>query len=46
MILGVVNSVGLWIIGIENPFLFGFLAALLALIPYAGTFLGAATPVL
>jgi predicted PurR-regulated permease PerM len=46
LILGVVNSVGLWIIGIENPFLFGFLAALLALIPYAGTFLGAAIPVL
>lgn len=46
LILGLVNSVGLWIIGIDNPFLFGFLAAVLALIPYAGTFLGAAIPVL
>jgi predicted PurR-regulated permease PerM len=46
LILGVINSIGLWIIGIENPFLFGFLAAALALIPYAGTFLGAAIPIL
>lgn len=46
LILGFVNSVGLWIIGIDNPFLFGFLAAVLALIPYAGTFLGSAIPVL
>ena len=46
LILGFVNSVGLWIIGIDNPFLFGFLAAFLALIPYAGTFLGAAIPIL
>jgi predicted PurR-regulated permease PerM len=46
LILGTVNSVGLWIIGIDSPFLFGFLASLLALIPYAGTFLGAAIPIL
>ncbi len=26
LILGFVNSIGLWIIGIDNPFLFGFLA--------------------
>jgi predicted PurR-regulated permease PerM len=46
LILGFMNSVGLWIIGIDNPFLFGFLAAVLALIPYAGTLLGAAIPIL
>ncbi|MBK9254979.1 MAG: AI-2E family transporter [Saprospiraceae bacterium] len=46
VILGFVNSIGLWIIGIDNPFLFGFLAAVLALIPYAGTLLGAAIPIL
>lgn len=45
LILGTVNSIGLLIIGIDNPFLFGFLAAVLALIPYAGTFLGAAIPI-
>lgn len=46
LILGIVNSIGLMIIGIDNPFLFGFLASVLAIIPYAGTFLGAAIPVL
>lgn len=46
LILGILNSVGLWIIGLDNPFLFGFLAAVLAIIPYAGTLLGAAIPVL
>ncbi|MGM0462050.1 MAG: AI-2E family transporter [Fibrobacterota bacterium] len=45
LILGCVNSFGLWIIGLDTPFLFGFLAAFLALIPYAGTSLGAAIPV-
>jgi len=46
LILGFVNSIGLWIIGLDNPFLFGFLAACLAIIPYVGTFIGAAIPVL
>jgi predicted PurR-regulated permease PerM len=46
VILGFANSIGLWIIGLDNPFLFGFLAAVLALIPYAGTTLGAAIPIL
>ncbi len=46
LILGFVNSIGLWIIGLDNPFLFGFFAALLAMIPYAGTFIGAAIPIL
>ncbi len=45
-ILGLVNSIGLWIIGIDSPFLFGFLAGILAIIPYAGTILGAAIPIL
>jgi len=46
VILGLVNSIGLVIIGIDNPFLFGFLAAILAVIPYAGTFIGSAIPVI
>lgn len=45
LILGILNSLGLWIIGLDNPFLFGFLAAVLAIIPYVGTTLGAAIPV-
>lgn len=46
LILGTVNSIGLLVIGIDSPFLFGFLAGFLALIPYAGTFVGAAIPIL
>jgi predicted PurR-regulated permease PerM len=46
LVLGLVNSIGLWIIGLEYPFLFGFLAAALAIIPYAGTILGAMIPIL
>jgi len=45
-ILGFINSIGLMIVGLDNPFLFGFMAAVLAIIPYVGTFLGAAIPVL
>ncbi|WKK87296.1 AI-2E family transporter [Marivirga arenosa] len=46
LILGFANSIGLWIIGIDSPFLFGFLAASLSIIPYIGTTLGATIPVL
>lgn len=46
LILGTVNSLGLWIIGIDSPFLFGFLAASLSIIPFVGTTIGASIPVL
>lgn len=46
VILGFLNSIGLWIIGIDSPFLFGFFAAILAIVPYVGTVIGAAIPVL
>lgn len=46
LILGFANSTGLWIIGIDSPFLFGFLAAVLSIVPYVGTTIGATIPVL
>ncbi len=46
IIVGLANSIGLWILGIDNPFLFGFLAGVLAIVPYIGTTVGAAIPVL
>jgi len=46
LILGVLNSTGLLLLGIDYPFFFGFLAALLALIPYVGTTLGGFIPTL
>lgn len=45
-IIGVLNSLGLWIIGIDHPILFGFLAALMSIVPYAGALIGASIPVL
>ena len=46
IIIGLANSIGLLIIGIDNPFLFGFLGAALAIIPYIGTTMGAVIPVI
>ncbi|MBN2890603.1 MAG: AI-2E family transporter, partial [Bacteroidales bacterium] len=43
-ILAILNSTGLYIIGVEHALVFGILAALLNLIPYAGTFLGFLIP--
>jgi predicted PurR-regulated permease PerM len=45
IIVGVLNSLGLLIIGLDNPFLFGFMASIMAIVPYVGTTLGAAIPV-
>lgn len=44
LVLGVLNTVGLLILGIDYAFFFGFLAALLAIIPYVGTTLGGLIP--
>ena len=44
--IGIANSIGLLIIGIDNPFQFGFLAAVLSIVPYVGTALGAVFPIL
>ncbi|MDZ7742855.1 MAG: AI-2E family transporter [Bacteroidota bacterium] len=46
IIIGLANSLGLLIIGIDNPFLFGFLGAVLAIIPYIGAVMGALIPVI
>jgi predicted PurR-regulated permease PerM len=46
IIIGIINSIALLIIGIDYPFFFGFLAAIMAIVPYVGTTLGATIPVL
>ncbi len=45
-ILAVLNSLGLWLIGIEYAVFWGCLAAFLAIIPYLGTTLGGTLPFL
>lgn len=46
LILGVLNSIGLFSLGIDYAIFFGFLAALLAIIPYIGSFMGGLIPTL
>jgi putative heme transporter len=44
-VLGMLNSIGLLIIGIRQPFFFGYLAALLNIIPYIGVLVGSLFPI-
>lgn len=46
IIVGCLNSIGLLLLGIGDPFFFGFLAALLLLIPYIGVIIGSLIPAL
>lgn len=46
LIVGVLNTVGLLLLGIENAVFYGFFAALLLVIPYVGVIIGALLPVL
>ena len=46
IILGLGNTLGLWLIGIDNPLFFGYFGAILSIIPYIGTTFGALIPVL
>ena len=46
VILGVLNSLGLYLIGIDYFLVWGFLAAMLAVIPYIGTVIGGLLPFL
>lgn len=46
ILVGILNSIGLLILGIEHAIFFGFLAALLLLIPYIGIIIGSLLPAL
>ena len=45
LIVGVLNSIGLAIIGIPHPFLFGFIASILTFIPYVGIIISSLLPI-
>jgi len=45
-ILGAMNAIGLKILGIEHGIFLGFLAGFLNIIPYIGSFIGGALPVI
>lgn len=46
MILAILNSLGLWIIGIKYAIFWGVLAAFLAIVPYIGSTIGGLLPFL
>lgn len=46
LIVGLLNSIGLLVLGIDYPFFFGFLCALLLLVPYIGIAIGSLLPAL
>ena len=45
LIVGVLNSIGLAILGIPHPFMFGFIASILTFIPYAGIIISSLLPI-
>lgn len=46
LIVGVLNSVGLLLLGIPNAIFFGFVASILTFIPYFGIMIGALLPII
>ncbi|EIA08369.1 AI-2E family transporter [Flavobacterium frigoris] len=45
LIVGILNSVGLAIVGIPHPVLFGFIASILTFIPYIGILISSLLPI-
>jgi predicted PurR-regulated permease PerM len=45
LIVGLLNTVGLWLLGIPHPLLFGFVASILTFIPYIGIIAGSLLPI-
>jgi predicted PurR-regulated permease PerM len=43
--VGVLNSIGLWIIGVEHPVLYGMITAVMTIIPYFGIVISALLPI-
>lgn len=45
LIVGLLNSIGLYLLGIPHPFLFGFIASILTFIPYVGIIISSLLPI-
>lgn len=45
LVVGILNSVGLVILGVPHPVLFGFIASILTFIPYVGIMIGSLLPI-
>jgi len=45
LVVGILNSLGLLLLGIPHAFLFGFIASILTFVPYIGIMVGALLPI-
>jgi len=45
LIVGILNSIGLFALGVKNAILFGMLCAIMTIIPYIGIFISALLPI-
>lgn len=45
LVVGILNSVGLMVLGVPHPILFGFIASILTFIPYVGILIGSLLPI-
>lgn len=45
IIVGVLNSIGLFFLGVKHPVLFGMVCAIMTIIPYLGTIVSSALPI-
>ena len=45
IIVGILNSIGLFALGVRNAILFGFLCSVMTIIPYIGIFISALLPI-
>jgi predicted PurR-regulated permease PerM len=45
LIVGILNSIGLFLLGVKHPLLFGMLCAIMTIIPYIGTIISASLPI-
>lgn len=45
LIVSFLNSLGLWIVGIDHPIFFGILSGVLTIIPYVGIIIGSLFPI-
>lgn len=45
ILVGILNSLGLWALGVEHPVLFGMICAIMTIIPYIGIIISALLPI-
>lgn len=45
LIVGILNSIGLFALGVKHPILFGMLCAIMTIIPYLGTIISSTLPI-